>query len=201
MRPHPFLTVIFRAFENLNTIPQNGLLTFRMDESIINLLEELSLRATTYNSASEDDGVGSNISSPTYEHTSGTPIEESVELKNAVNSIFANDDSGYDKSKMLAALLGNLDLVTIAVKKIKETVAVGKKMEHIYRIYYVNPKIDLDLNEINHLIRTFTELYDGESYVREVNISRVYQAYCKKLTEIYESRTNTSVNDDDSMML
>lgn len=177
-----------------------------MDEDVINLLQELSLRTTNYHPASEDDGIGSNISSPAHEQISSSSIEESVELKNAVDSIFANDNADYDKSKMLAALLGNLDLVTNAVKRVKETVAVGKKMEQIYRMYYIDPKIDLDLDEINHLIRTFKDLYDGDNYVREVNISRMYYAYCNKLKDIYELRTKTSISsgdddDGDSMII
>jgi len=171
-----------------------------MDENIISLLEELSLRT----SVSEDEGASSSISSPANEQLSSNNSEEHGELKNAVNTLLKqhrNFDSRYDKTKMLAALLGNIDLVTDAVKKINQSIAIGKKMEEIYRSYYINPNIDLDLNEINQLIRAFSELYESERYVREVNVSRVYQAYCKKLIDIYNSRTLGDYSEDNDCMM
>lgn len=168
-----------------------------MDENIISLLEELSLRA----SVSEDEGACSSISSPAYEQLSNDFPEEDIELKSAVNTLLEQQrcfNSGYDKTKMLAALLGNVDLVTNAVKKIGQSIAIGKRMEQIYRSYYINPNTELDLNEIGYLIKSFSELYDNNSYVRGVNISRVYQAYRVKLSDIYNLRT--SVNDGDCMM-
>ena len=199
-----------------------------MDENIISLLEELSLRtsvsedeghygASICNGLSSDYTSGSNVSSPAHEQLCQNSTEVDSELKNAVNNLFqeltppntTNDqqtkltDLGYEKSKILTALLGNIDLVTDAIKKINRSVAIGKKMERIYRSYYINPNVELDLNEINHLIRSFSDLYDSENYVREVNVSRVYQAYCKKLTDIYNSRTNSMTfngTSDDCMM-
>lgn len=194
-----------------------------MDENLLSLLEELSLR-----SCSEDENClkekgtyyhgstytsSSNVSSPTFEQLTNNIAEEDLELKNAVNSLFqdlkptapsrtgcSNSDDSYDKSKLLVALLGNIDLVTCAVKKINQLVSLGKKMEQIYRRYYVDPNTPLDLDEINQLISAFSNIYNSERYVREVNVSRVYQAYCKKLIEIYEFRVRQEGLCNDSMI-
>lgn len=195
-----------------------------MEENLLSLLEELSLRSHSEDdNHSRDSGLNqmssnytssSNVSSPNYEQLANNVPEEDTELKCAVSLLFQNlysanatsNDSGYDKYKLLIALLGNLnrDLVISAVNKINHLVAVGKKMENIYRQYYVNPNVDLNLEELNQLISTFSELYSSDSYVREVNISRVYQAYCQKLVEIYKSRISssnrTSVLNDDEML-
>lgn len=197
-----------------------------MDENLLSLLEELSLR-----SCSEDEtypranGAGSssnhtqysssNVSSPNYDQLTNCVSDEDVELKNAVTSLFHdlrpnNGDSttvqvpangGYDKSKLLVALLGNVDLVTCAVKKINQLVSLGKKMEQIYRCYYRDPNVELDLNKISQLIDAFTSIYNSESYVREVNVSRVYQAYCIKLLDIYENRMAQCNNVQDVSMI
>lgn len=177
-----------------------------MDENILTLLEELSLRTSSCN---EDDDYAkdrgnnylssnytssSNVSSPSHDQLTGNIVEEDLELKNAVNSLFqelsptSDLRSGYDKSKLLVALLGNVDLVTCAVKKVNQLVSLGKRMEQIYRSYYVDPNIQLDLEEMAQLIRAFNNIYESESYVREVNVSRVYHAYCKKLIDIYNAR-------------
>lgn len=177
-----------------------------MDENLITLLDELSLRSTY----SEDDivatrDVGSNyasssgISSPIYDQVSGDSTEEDLELKQAVYSL-VNDlkpnpnDEEYDKSKLILALLGkiefdrNFGLVTNAVKKIRRLVTLGKRMEQIYRCYYRDPNVILDLEEIGQLITEFSTLYESENYVREVNASRVYEAFHKKMILIYNSR-------------
>lgn len=149
----------------------------------------------------------SNVSSPNYDQLTSSLPDEDIELKNAVTSLFqdlkpnhapagesavvgqqAQTNGGYDKSKLLVALLGNIDLVTSAVKKINQLVSLGKKMEQIYRCYYRDPNVELDLNKIGQLISAFTSIYNSESYVREVNVSRVYQAYCMKLSDIYNYR-------------
>lgn len=194
-----------------------------MDENILSLLEELSLR-----SCSEDENFSrdrannylssnytssSNVSSPNYEQLANSISDEDLELKNAVNSLFqdlkpttdrgqASQSDGYDKSKLLIALLGNIDLVTCAVKKINQLVSLGKRMEQIYRSYYINPSVALDMDEVGQLITAFTNIYNSESYVREVNVSRVYQAYCKKLSDIYNSNINrdASGQGDDEMI-
>lgn len=195
-----------------------------MDENILSLLEELSLR-----SCSEDENYtrdrannylssnytsSSNVSSPNYEQLTNSITDEDLELKNAVNSLFqdlrpsttnrgqTSQSDGYDKSKLLIALLGNIDLVTCAVKKINQLVSLGKRMEQVYRSYYINPNVALDLDEIGRLITAFNDIYNSESYVREVNVSRVYQAYCKKLLDIYNSSANgnNSTECDDQMI-
>lgn len=145
----------------------------------------------------------SNVSSPNYDQLTNSMPDEDIELKNAVTSLFQdlkptsngdnstamhNDNGGYDKSKLLVALLGNVDLVTCAVKKINQLVSLGKKMEQIYRCYYRDPDVEMDLEKISQLIAAFTSIYNSESYVREVNVSRVYQAYCIKLLDIYNHR-------------
>lgn len=195
-----------------------------MDENLLSLLEELSLRSCPEeesclkekgnNYQSSTYTSSSNVSSPTYEQLTNNIPEEDLELKNAVNSLFqdleptvssrtgSTSSDGYDKSKLLVALLGNIDLVTCAVKKINQLVSLGKKMEQIYRKYYIDPNVALDLEEINQLITAFSDIYNSESYVREVNVSRVYHAYCKKLIDIYNSRMarfNTCNGHDDSM--
>lgn len=206
-----------RRIQNLFNVDQPDI----MDENLLSLLEELSLRSYSEDdNHSRDSGLNymssnytssSNVSSPNYEQLASNVSEEDVELKSAVSSLFQNlysanatsNDSGYDKYKLLIALLGNInrDLVTSAVNKINQLIAVGKKMEHIYRQYYVNPDVELNLEELNQLIQTFSELYNSESYVREVNISRVYQAYCQKLVEICKIRTSATrmdeMNDDE----
>lgn len=196
-----------------------------MDENLLSLLEELSLRSC----GSEDENCSrdignnrlwgnqlhnsayntssSNVSSPTYEQLTNSIPEEDLELKSAVNSLFqdlkpsnvkttiaqsSQPQDGYDKSKLLVALLGNVDIVTCAVKKINQLVSLGKKMEQIYRCYYVDPNVHIDLNEVSQLITAFSDIYDNESYVRKVNVSRVYHAYCRKLLDIYNSRTATN---------
>lgn len=196
-----------------------------MDENLLSLLQELSLRSCSEDeTCSRDTGnnhIGSsytsssNVSSPTYEQLANSISEEDLELKNAVNSLFqdlkpsnasnrgpVDNDGGYDKSKLLCALLGNIDLVTCAVKKINQLISLGKRMEQIYRSYYVNPDVYLDLDELSQLIAAFTDIYNSESYVREVNVSRVYQAYCRKLLDIYNSRTtakNSLTNYEEQM--
>lgn len=197
-----------------------------MDENLLSLLEELSLR-----SCSEDENCtrdtansylssnytsSSNVSSPAYEQLVSSLPEEDLELKQAVNSLFQDlkptnpgrtgeqqQGVGYDKSKLLVALLGNVDLVTCAVKKINQLVSLGKRMEQIYRSYYVNPSIELDLEELSQLITAFSNIYNSESYVREVNVSRVYQAYSRKLWDIYQARTtgvsNGQIGGDEEM--
>ena len=140
---------------------------------------------------------------------------EDLDLKNAVNSLFqqlnttqtkfgksqpvSTKPAGYDKTKLLVALLGNFDLVTCAIKKLNQLVSLGKRMEEIYRSYYVDPNIELDLDEIGQLIESFTDIYNSESYVREVNVTRVYQAYCKKLIDIHNTR-RTFINSDEAMI-
>lgn len=199
-----------------------------MDENLLSLLEELSIRA----SCSEDEiyvnnGLNSNyctsssnVSSPANDQLANS-LPEDLELKNAVNSLIQDlkpsinnynpnngtvgqNPAGYDKSKLLVALLGNIDLVTCAVKKINQLVSLGKRMEQIYRGYYVNPNIELDLEEISQLIIAFSNIYNSENYVREVNVSRVYQAYCRKLMDIYNARTSlqeeTKTEYDDQMI-
>jgi len=185
-----------------------------MDENLLSLLEELSLR-----SYSEDENFlsrpgnvhrgstctsSSNVSSPTCEQLANDIPEEDVELKNAVHSLFQDlkptnstrahipSQEGYDRSKLLVALLGNIDLVTCAVKKINQLVSLGKRMEQIYRSYYMNPDIYLDLEEINQLVTNFNNIYNSESYIREVNVSRVYQAYSRKLMDVYNDRAMAS---------
>lgn len=181
-----------------------------MDENLLSLLEELSLRSC---SEDETNNAGnnhlssytssSNVSSPTYDQLVNNISEEDAELKQAVTSLFhdLNTDSAngstnqqcpadsYDKSKLLVALLGNYDIVTSAVKKINQLVSLGKRMEQIYRSYYVNPNVELNLDELRQLILTFTNVYNSESYVREVNVSRVYQAYCQKMMDIFDLRS------------
>lgn len=168
-----------------------------MDENLLSLLEELSLRSCSEDeNCLKDEATNHNGSN----YTSNIEVED-LELKNAVNSLFhdlrptsasrtgcSSSSEGYDKSKLLVALLGNIDLVTCAVKKINQLVSLGKKMEQIYRRYYIDPNVPLDLEEINQLISAFTNIYNSETYIREVNVSRVYQAYCRKLIEIYNSR-------------
>lgn len=199
-----------------------------MDENLLSLLEELSLRT----SCSEDENYypskhhngnnylssnyasSSNVSSPNQEQLASNLPEEDLELKNAVNSLFHDlsptnaratqtldqtkqqQEVSYDKSKLLVALLGNIDLVTCAVKKINQLISLGKRMEQIYRCYYVDPNVQLDLNEIDQLIARFSNIYNSESYVREVNVSRVYQAYCRKLVHIYRQRTDQASEDE-----
>lgn len=185
-------------------------------DQLITLLEELSLRSShseDENYQSKDSGVNfgsnynssSNVSSPNYDQLTGNIAEEDVELKSAVNSLFqdlkpsnqsnstsvssANQSEGYDKAKLLVTLLGNIDLVTCAVKKINQLVSLGKRMEQIYRSYYVNPNVNLDLNELGQLISAFSDIYNSEKYVREVNVSRVYHAFCQKLIEIHNLRS------------
>lgn len=208
-----------------------------MDENLLTLLEELSLRAsfsedetnhckddanTTHNynrhNPTSDYTSSSNLSSPAHDQLDYTQqTEEDVELKSAVNSLFqelstpssnnngatqpSSTSAGYDKSKLLVALLGNIDLVTCAVKKINQLVSLGKRMEQIYRRFYADPNTFLDLNEIDRLIAAFTEVYNSESYVREVNVSRVYLAYCKKLIDICETRRNFQDNSSDQTMV
>lgn len=196
-----------------------------MDEDILTLLSELSLRSTA---ASEDEngssGHGSrffynqdlnpssssNLSSPLNGNFSNSIADEDLELKEAVSSLLhdlkptqtsnleqnpsnlsVNENSnvnGYDKSKLLLALLGNIDLVTCAVKRINSLVSLGKKLEQIYRCYYRDPTCHIDLNELNQLLTTFSDIYNSERYVREVDVSRMYQAYYVKLLDIYNSR-------------
>lgn len=220
-----------------------------MDENLLTLLEELSLRAsfsedetiattttanyhykdndasatpTSYNhrhNLTSDYTSSSNLSSPAYDQLDNAHLaEEDVELKSAVNSLFhelstpssnnristrpSSTSAGYDKSKLLVALLGNIDLVTCAIKNINHLVSLGKRMEQIYRRYYADPNIHLDLDEIDRLIAAFSEVYNSESYVREVNVSRVYQAYCKKLIDICETRRNfQNTSFDQNMVL
>lgn len=195
-----------------------------MDENLLSLLEELSLRTSSCtedenyfkksgnNYLSSNYASSSNVSSPSYDQLANYTHEEDLELKNAVNSLFqelnppntryagqpnSNEQNiGYDKSKLMVALLGNIDLVTCAVKKINQLVSLGKRMEQIYRCYYVNPNVQLDLNEIAQLISAFSNVYNSEGYVREVNVSRVYQAYCKKLIDIYNVRANMTNLDE-----
>lgn len=183
-----------------------------MDEHLLSLLEELSLRSSPEElekqSLSSNCTPNSNFSSPTYEQVTNS-IPEDVELKNAVHSLFQelkpsnpvqkrplNREDGYDKSKLLIALLGNVDLVTNAIKKINQVVSIGKRMEQIYKVYFVNPNAPLDLREISELCRSFWDLYNSESYIRQVNVSRVYKLYCEKLIEIYNSRTQQPQNED-----
>jgi hypothetical protein len=157
----------------------------------------------------------SNLSSPAYEQLDNVQsADEDVELKSAVDSLFQElsspnsnngpssqtSTSGYDKSKLLVALLGNIDPVTCAIKKINNLVSLGKKMEQIYRRYYADPNVPLDLEEIDRLIVAFSEVYNSESYVREVNVSRVYQAYCQKLIEIYRARRDLQNNSSEVIM-
>lgn len=198
-----------------------------MDEDILTLLSELSLRSTA---ASEDEngssGHGSrffynqdvnpssssNVSSPLIGNISNAISDEDLELKEAVNSLLQDlkptqtsnlqqnpsnlmveentNGNGYDKSKLLLALLGNIDLVTCAVKRINSLVSLGKKLEHIYRCYYKNPTCYIDLNELNQILTTFSDIYNSERYIREVDVSRMYQAYYVKLSDIYNSRTH-----------
>lgn len=198
-----------------------------MDENLLSLLEELSIRASCSedeNCANVNNGLNSNyctsssnVSSPAYDQLANN-LPEDLELKNAVNSLIQDlkpsisnsrpdteqNSGGYDKSKLLVALLGNIDLVTCAVKKINQLVSLGKRMEQIYRRYYVDPNTELDLEEISQLIVAFSNIHNSESYVREVNVSRVYQAYCNKLTDIYNIRTSsregTLPDQDDDMV-
>lgn len=193
-----------------------------MDENLLSLLEELSLRTSFSEdeNCSRDNGnncpssnytSSSNVSSPTYDQLTNNIAEEDTELKNAVNSLFQDlnlsnpraqankQEAGYDKSKLMLALLGNIDLVTHAVKKINQLVSLGKRMEQIYRGYYVDPNVGLDLDEIAQLINAFFHVYNSEKYVREVNVSRVYHAYCRKLIDIYNSRTN-QMNFEEQML-
>lgn len=139
---------------------------------------------------------------------------EDIDLKNAANSLFqqlnttqakngkaqpsSTTQAGYDKTKLLVALLGNIDLVTCAIKKLNQLVSLGKRMEQIYRSYYVDPNVHLDLDEIGQLIAAFSDIYNSESYVREVNVTRVYHAYCKKLIVIHNTRRNL-INSDEAM--
>lgn len=202
-----------------------------MDENLLNLLEELSLRT----SFSEDENSSipgrngdrlmssgytsqaSNFSSPTYDQIDGGSPEKDIELENTVDSLFqeiyrpnqntgnqqnsSQQRPGYDKTKLLVALLGNIDLVKCAIKKINHLVTLGKKMEQIYRLYYMDPNVSLDLHEISSLINSFSGLYNAENYIREVNICRMYQAYCKKLIEIYNVRTNQTNQPVDEQMI
>lgn len=185
-----------------------------MDENLLTLLEELSLRSCSEDENNRRDSsanyqssnyTSSNVSSPSFDQLASNLPEEDLELKNAVNSLLQDlnpsSRDGYDKTKLMVALLGNIDLVTCAVKKINQLVSLGKKMEQIYRLYYVNPDVVLDLDEIASLIEAFSSVYNNESYVREVNVSRVYQAYCKKLTDIYNQRVNGHTSDQDQMIL
>lgn len=195
-----------------------------MDENLLSLLEELSLRSCSEDESSKLDSayLSSNYTSscntsPNYESSSSNSIEEDVELKNAVNSLFSeletknpnpneshttsstnpslrSNNRGIDKSKLLVALLGNIDLVTKSVKKINQLVSLGKRMERIYRFYYADHNAPLDLEEIKRLIIAFREIYETESYVREVNVSRLYQAYCVKLEQIYTARAQSGDN-------
>lgn len=198
-----------------------------MDEDILTLLSELSLRSTA---ASEDENgssghgsrslynqdlnlsCSSNFSSPLNGNPSNVNADEDLELKDAVNSLLqdlkptqssslerypsnllVNGNSnvnGYDKSKLLLALLGNIDLVTCAVKRINTLVSLGKKLEQIYRSYYMDPYCYIDLTELNQLLTTFSDIYNSERYVREVDVSRMYQAYYVKLLDVYNSRTH-----------
>lgn len=196
-----------------------------MDDEILTLLSELSLRSTA---TSEDENgssgrasgflynqdfnpsSSSNVSSPMNDQLSNNICNEDLELKEAVHSLLHdlkptqtssyhhdpsnsmhdvdNKVNGYDRSKLLLALLGNIDLVTCAVKRINSLVSKGKRMEQIYRSYYREPSSYIDLNELNQLLSTFSEIYNSERYVREVNVSKLYQAYYVKLLEIYNSR-------------
>lgn len=195
-----------------------------MDENLLTLLEELSLRTSFTEDGENNHPVSdngnkyvssgyasqtSNFSSPSYEQLDNGAAEEDLDLKNAVSSLFhelntpnSNRDTqstsakpaepaAYDKTKLLVALLGNIDLVKCAIKRINQLVSLGKKMEQIYRMYYIDPNVPLDLEEISGLITAFSDLYNSESYVREVNVSRVYQAYCKKLIDIYNKRQSS----------
>lgn len=190
-----------------------------MDENLLSLLEELSLRATGSEDENQTRSSGStqtnyasssSVSSPTYDQLSSSIADEDLELKSAVNSLFqdlkpsyTDERNNYDRSKLLVALLGNIDLVTCAVKKINHLVSLGKKMEQIYRTYYRNPTIHLDLNEMSQLISAFSQVYNSESYIREVNVSRVYKAYHVKLMDIYNSRisvSNMMTESDEQMM-
>lgn len=203
-----------------------------MDEDLLNLLAELSLRS----GSTPDDGIissghtsrnynnpsNSNVSSPNHDELVNSN-EDDIELKQAVTTLLgelqptnqmpqSNDitntnssssNSNYDKSKLLLALLGNNDLVTNAVKRISSIVSMGKKMEQIYRSYYRDPSCHIDLNELKQLLSDFSNLYDSENYIREVNVTRVYQAYHVKLMDLYNSRTsylNCVKNDDDKMI-
>lgn len=185
-----------------------------MDENLLSLLEELSLRSCSEDEhysridnnyqSSSNNSASSNVSSPTYEQLANNLPEEDLELKNAVSSLFQDlnhsSQDGYDKTKLMVALLGNIDLVTCAVKKINQLVTLGKRMEQIYRTYYVNPSVHLDLDEIAALITAFSDVYNTESYARQVNVSRVYQAYCKKLVDIYNQRMSETGQDEDRMI-
>lgn len=195
-----------------------------MDENLLSLLEELSLRSCpddesflrangNGSSSNHTQCSSSNVSSPNYDQLTSN-IPEDIELSNAVTSLFedlkpsngqyqmgqTHNSGGYDKSKLLVALLGNVDLVTCAVKKINQLVSLGKKMEQIYRCYYKDPNVELDLDKIGQLISAFSSIYNSESYVREVNVSRVYQAYCLKLLDIYNHRMARSNVGDDEMI-
>lgn len=183
-----------------------------MDENLITLLDELSLRsACSEDETGQTRDGGSNcasssgVSSPVYEQISNSIAEENSEFKNAVCSLLhdlkpnpssdpkdpSQSEDNCDKSKLILALLGNIELVTTAVKKINRLVLLGKRMEQIYRCYYRDPNVPLDLNEISHLITQFSEIYESESYVREVNACRVYKAFHGKMILIYNSRKSS----------
>lgn len=186
-----------------------------MDENLLNLLQELSLK-----SAFSDDenccrqqrsqshgsnyASSSNVSSPSNEPYQSS--DEDPELKNAVNCLLTNlepstkelnqqcsNADSYDKSKLLLALLSNNDLVTSAIKKINHLISLGKQMEQIYRRYYVDPTIYIDLKELCDLITEFDHIYNSEKFIRDVNVTRVYRAYFHKLVDIYQSRQTTSI--------
>lgn len=187
-----------------------------MDGNLITLLDELSLRSSysedengISRDASSNCASSSGLSSPAYEQITSNIADEDLELKNAVCSLLNDlkpnpvnspnvdqNEEDYDKSKLILALLGNIGLVTTAVKKINRLVSIGKRMEQIYRCYYRDPNVYLDLDEISHLISEFSKLHESESYVREVNACRIYEAFHKKMLYIYNTRTSMNFDSD-----
>lgn len=202
--------------ENLVTLLEE--LSFRASISEDETNQYSNCTNASKDKATSDYTSSSNLSSPSSDHHlhNSQLTERDAELESAVNTLFnelsstnpigtkhlANASPGYDRSKLLVALLGNIDLVTCAIKKINQLVTVGKKMEQIYRRFYANPTTNLDIDEMENLIAAFSQVYNSESYVREVNVSRVYQAYCQKLIDICEARKRHQIEStEDDMVL
>lgn len=192
-----------------------------MDEDLLRAIEALSLAAADQNPSDqnfrynhEDNSnptstiisSSSSRSSPTSEQTIGNSSED--ELQNSVSSLFddlglsrnsSTNNADYDRTKFLISVLGNTEFVINAVKKVRELVTIGKKMEQLYRKYYMDPDVALNFNELEDLIQSFLSLYHSEAYIREINVSRVYNAYCDKLLSIYNSKSQGFLLNNEEM--
>lgn len=181
-----------------------------MDDNLITLLQELSVRATDPENytpgilhepkSSVSSGYTSSCdeSSPN-QNLDPSPAEEDEELRQNLETLFAELSTpcrnwnaitptahvGYDRTKLLVALLSNNDLMKYAIKRTLRMIKVGKKLEAMYRAYVIEGKL-FNFRDCRNLLDEFEDYY-REQFIQKINVARLYHAYYMKMIPIYNN--------------